>query len=587
MNFLQIIYDPKQLNARIVMERTDVAKRLYHGSNIIESVNLALQEAVANNLSWIALIESDMNFEESGRPDLNELMSVDPMIGFIALQSPSSSENQEYDWEYSVLGNSKILIVKVSVLADMGALDGSFATVSFANLDLILRANQFGYRSIAASSSFPQATKPSFNRSDWKLLRRKHPRIMSWLRREKENQRRKQPIKPRSEAPIRVIHQPVRSIEFDLTNLGLHHDGTAEVACKIVKKFKERFGAEFEVSLHAPETVLRFHELEGSNPSQRTPDCSLRFGQIQTPEELLLFIQRAPLLGLVFLDTIALDCMHLDKINFWKLWNDTFMSLDFALFISEFSRHQALLRFPDSVPEICTAQLLSTSTVEYRASFTKEITGSDYFFVVGNRFAHKDVHYIAEKISRLGNKKVIALADKTEQSGNISYIRSGSISSRKMEELYVNASVVIFPSHYEGFGFPIMHALANRRPVICRDLPVYHEIIEKTAEGINVYPCRSRSDLIRLAVEKTPVWLEPTQKVSPVTWLDSADTLAKTIRRASDHRRDEYVKKHISESIVSEYPSLRLGKRPYRIMQSARKRMDALIAPYANLLGYL
>jgi hypothetical protein len=88
MNFPQIIYDPKQQTSGIVMDRTDVAKRLYHGSNIIESVNLALQEAVANNLSWIALIESDMNFEESGRSDLNELMSVDPMIGFIALQSP-------------------------------------------------------------------------------------------------------------------------------------------------------------------------------------------------------------------------------------------------------------------------------------------------------------------------------------------------------------------------------------------------------------------------------------------------------------------------------------------------------------------
>jgi glycosyltransferase involved in cell wall biosynthesis len=361
---------------------------------------------------------------------------------------------------------------------------------------------------------------------------------MSWLRREKENQRRKQRIKPRSEAPIRVIHQPVRSIEFDLTNLRPHHNGTAEVACKIAKKFKERFGAEFEVRLHAPESVLRFHELEFSNPSEGTPDCCLRFGQIHTPKELLLFMQRAPLLGAVFLDTIALDCMHLDEVNFWKLWHSSFMSLDFALFISEFGRHQALLRFPDSVPETSVAQLLSTSTVEYCHSSPKEITGSDYFFVVGNRFAHKDVHYITEEIARLANKKVIALADRGEQFGNISYIRSGSISYHEMQELYANASVVIFPSHYEGFGFPIMHALANRRPIICRDLPVYREIIEKTAEGINVYPCRSRNDLIRLAVEKTPVWLEPTEKILPVTWLDFAETLAQTIRRASAHRRD-------------------------------------------------
>lgn len=588
MGFPQIIYNPKQQSTTMVMGHTDVPDRTYHGPNIISSVNSAAQEAVANNLSWIALVESDAHFGVSGRSDLNDLISVDPMIGFIALHNPPSPESQEFSWEYSVLGNSKVLLAKMNILADMGTLDDNFTTVSFAILDLVLRANHFGYRCVRASLHIHQATRPDFNKKDWKLLRTKHPRLMTWLRRERQKKRSFHQIKPTPDLPIKIIHQPVRSIEFDLTNLRLHHDGTAEVACNVLKKFKEKFSAEFEVRIHAPEAVLRFHGLDFIDLSQGKSDCCLRFGQIQTSEELLLFMRRAPLLGGVFLDTVALDCMHLDKVNLQKLWNETFRILDFVAFISGFSQKQALLRFPDSIPQIQAAQLLSTSADEYRNSSTRRsIADSDYFFVVGNRFAHKDVHFITEKIASFTNRKVIALADKAGHSGNISYIQSGSVSSDEIQALYANASVVIFPSHYEGFGFPIMHALANRRPIVCRDLPVYREIIDHTAEGINVYPCRSRNDLIRLVVERPPVWLEPTQKISPVTWLDSAETLARTIRRAADRRRDDDMKKQIEKSIASQYSSFRRGKRMSRLVQSASKRMDALIAPHANLFGYL
>jgi glycosyltransferase involved in cell wall biosynthesis len=587
VSFAWLIYNPEQLSCSIMVGDGVTAVRHFRGLDIIEAVNLSLQKAVENNHSWIALIESEMSFGGGTFSELNDLMSMDPMIGFIALHNPSSSESQGRGWEYSVLGNSTVLLVKVNILADMGVLDASFTTVAFAQLDLILRANQFGYRCVRAFSDVLLAKTPTFNRNDWKRLRKKHPRLMAFLRRERQNQKKRQHLKPRSEASIRVVHQPVRSVEFDLTNLRRHHDGTAEVACKMLKAFIMRFGAEFEITLHASEPVLSFHGLDRSSLSQGKSDCSIRFGQIQTSEELLLSMRRAPLLGGVFLDTIALDCMHLDKVNLWQLWHNAFTALDFVLFISEFSRKQASLRFPESVPEISVAQLLSTSVLEYSEFQSKKHQDSDYVFIVGNRFAHKDVRFVAEKIASLTMRNVIALADKTERSGKISYVQSGSLSADDVEELYAKSSLVVFPSHYEGFGFPIMHALANRRPIVCRDLPVYHEIIDRTSQGINVYPCRTRADLIRMVVENPPVWMEPTQQILPVTWLDSAEVLAETIRRAASHRRDDYAKEQIEKTIASQYRPSRFGKNTDRLLQSARKRMDALIAPHAKRLGYL
>jgi len=45
-----------------------------------------------------------------------------------------------------------------------------------------------------------------------------------------------------------------------------------------------------------------------------------------------------------------------------------------------------------------------------------------------------------------------------------------------LERLYANASAVVFPSRYEGFGLPILEAAARGCRVIARPLPVYAEL---------------------------------------------------------------------------------------------------------------
>ena len=49
-------------------------------------------------------------------------------------------------------------------------------------------------------------------------------------------------------------------------------------------------------------------------------------------------------------------------------------------------------------------------------------------------------------------------------------------SDDELKELYSSSSALIFPSLMEGFGLPVIEAFAANCPVICSDIPVFHEV---------------------------------------------------------------------------------------------------------------
>jgi len=57
----------------------------------------------------------------------------------------------------------------------------------------------------------------------------------------------------------------------------------------------------------------------------------------------------------------------------------------------------------------------------------------------------------------------------------------GYVPEDELSRLYVQASVVVFPSLYEGFGLPALEAMAAGTPLICSDIPVLHEVAGEAA----------------------------------------------------------------------------------------------------------
>jgi alpha-1,3-rhamnosyl/mannosyltransferase len=59
----------------------------------------------------------------------------------------------------------------------------------------------------------------------------------------------------------------------------------------------------------------------------------------------------------------------------------------------------------------------------------------------------------------------------------------GWVEEAELEWLYAHATLVLFPTRYEGFGFPLVEAFERGLPVLAADIPVLREI----GEGVCVF----------------------------------------------------------------------------------------------------
>jgi glycosyltransferase involved in cell wall biosynthesis len=63
----------------------------------------------------------------------------------------------------------------------------------------------------------------------------------------------------------------------------------------------------------------------------------------------------------------------------------------------------------------------------------------------------------------------------------------GYISQKEKEILYSRASVFVYPSFYEGFGFPPLEALSYGLPVVCSNVSSLPEVVGLAALMIDPY----------------------------------------------------------------------------------------------------
>ena len=117
----------------------------------------------------------------------------------------------------------------------------------------------------------------------------------------------------------------------------------------------------------------------------------------------------------------------------------------------------------------------------------------DFILAVGHLEPRKNYLCLIEAIARLrdrssslsllivgndsGEKKVIEeRIESAKLTGTVRFL--SGLSDLEVRCTYKLCSMLVFPSSYEGFGIPILEAMAAERPMVLSDIPVFREITQ-------------------------------------------------------------------------------------------------------------
>jgi glycosyltransferase involved in cell wall biosynthesis len=173
---------------------------------------------------------------------------------------------------------------------------------------------------------------------------------------------------------------------------------------------------------------------------------------------------------------------------------------DGLLFISEFTRERFCRRFAAGAGVPSLVSYLSFEPADYvHADVRPSPDDGTSIFVIGNEYDHKDVSQTIELLTTaFPYQPIVALGSKAAPSARVTVLPSGTVSDLEVHRLYAEARVVVFPSFYEGFGFPSLTTLAYGRTLVARRSALLDEIAARCAPLGRIVPFNRREELVEL-----------------------------------------------------------------------------------------
>jgi alpha-1,3-rhamnosyl/mannosyltransferase len=150
-----------------------------------------------------------------------------------------------------------------------------------------------------------------------------------------------------------------------------------------------------------------------------------------------------------------------------------------------------------SIPEAADDRFTSPRNPEAEAAWQMRLgIRPPYVFYLGQWKAYKNLPLLLEAFARVRrthpNAQLVIAGDDPrhpevrERAAALpegSAVLPGRLPESAVPDLYRGAAMVVLPSRAEGFGLPVIEAMACGVPVICSDLPVLREI----ADGVAVF----------------------------------------------------------------------------------------------------
>ena len=148
-----------------------------------------------------------------------------------------------------------------------------------------------------------------------------------------------------------------------------------------------------------------------------------------------------------------------------------------------------------SIPEAADDRFTSRRNPEAEAAWQMRLgIRPPYVFYLGQWKAYKNLPLLLEAFARVRrthpNSQLVIAGDdprhpEVRQRASVlpkgSVVLPGHLPESAVPDLYRGAALVVLPSRAEGFGLPVIEAMACGVPVICSDLPVLREIADGVA----------------------------------------------------------------------------------------------------------
>jgi alpha-1,2-rhamnosyltransferase len=107
-----------------------------------------------------------------------------------------------------------------------------------------------------------------------------------------------------------------------------------------------------------------------------------------------------------------------------------------------------------------------------------------------------------------------------------------SLSDKSLEHAYEHATALVFPSHVEGFGLPLVEAMQRGLPAMGSDIPVFREIGGDYMAYFDLADPQSLTDLV-IGMDRNPTFPAPLslEHWRWLTWREASAQLVERIER--------------------------------------------------------
>jgi GT2 family glycosyltransferase len=525
----------------------------------VRTMNRAVAEAVARRTDLL-LLNSDTVLEPGALREMVAVAALDPMFGFVNPRSNNATlatlplrappqfgqAGAREAWRalsdqlprYSLVPTAVgfCLLIRWAILAEFGGFDEIYGQGYNEENDLVMRASRCGYRAVLANRAFVwHSGEASFssadvNRSVWEPANRAilDARYPEYAGHTMAHYQAPETIAEHLLAALLPDAAGRRDIAFDFSSFRAAHNGTFEAGRQLLRAAGKSWGAAFNLYVLCEPAVYEFHQYAALGIARADPHGGQKFAaifRVGQPYDYNVLERLAPaaaVLGIYMLDTISIDCPQLASPVLYGIWQLALEHADVIATQSRQTRDQFRRRFAIPADAIELVSPHSLDIAEYRLGAAPPAAGcGTSILVLGNHFHHKDLHRTANALAAaFPDRSITAMGPNHDganrsagpmdqvplaAAANLRIVETGALAEQDVGAEYQAASVIVFPSHAEGFGFGVLHALAAERPVFVRRLPVFTEIWHATGQNPNLRGYDCTSDLIA-CLQSPPAW---------------------------------------------------------------------------------